>query len=202
MPLESRIGLRLSLAALAFAASGCHHEEESHYQSASKPPEMRVIHPEFRDIVRVVGQPSFIESYERTSIYPKMTAYIEKWVVDIGDKVNKGDLLARLFVPEMVEDYGTKKATVKLDQERIELARTVVEVAEADVKAAQARPDESRAMLDKSQAEVDRWETEVARLAREVDRGVVDPQVLVESTKQLKSSAAARDAARARRTGR
>ena len=198
MPLGSRIGPRLALAALAAAAaSGCHPEEKSHYEGASKLPTVRVIHPEFRDIIRVVGQPSFIEAYERTSIYPKVTGYIEKWYVDIGDKVNKGDLLARLFVPEMVEDFGTKKATVKLDQERIELAQKVVAVTEADVKAAEARLDESRAILDKYQAEVDRWETEVGRLSREVDRGVVAPQILLESNKQLRSSAAARDAARA-----
>ena len=198
MPSESRIGLRFAVVPLALlAASGCHREEKSHYASASRPTTVQVIHPEFRDIVRTVGQPSFVESYERTSIYPKVTGYIEKWVVDIGDKVNKGDLLARLFVPEIVEDFGTKKATVQLDLERIELAKRIVEVTAADVEAAEAKLDESKAMLDKYQAEVDRWETEVGRLSREVDRGVVDPQVLLESNKQLKSSSAARDAARA-----
>ena len=70
--------------------------------------------------MRIVGQPSFIESYERSSVYPKMSAYIEKWNVDIGDRVKKGQTLATLFVPELVEDFGTKKATVKLDDQRIE----------------------------------------------------------------------------------
>ena len=73
----------------------------------------------------------------------------------------------------------------------------MVEVAEADVKAAEARLDEAKAILDKYQAEVDRWDSEVKRLTREVDRGVVDPQILLESTNQLKSSIAARDAAKA-----
>ena len=78
--------------------------------------------------------------------------------MDIGDKVKKGDVLATLFVPELVEDFGTKKATVKLDKERIELARKMVEVAEADVKAAEARLAEAKAILGKYQAEVDRWD--------------------------------------------
>ena len=138
------------------------------------------------EIVRDVGQPSFIEAFERTSIYPKLTAYIDKWIVDIGDKVKKGDVLATLFVPELVEDFGTKKATVKLDEERVELARKLVEVAEADVKAAEARLVEAQAILAKYQAEVDRWDTEVKRLTHEVDRGVVDPQILNESTNQWK----------------
>ena len=117
--------------------------------------------------------------------------------MDIGDKVKKGDVLATLFVPELVEDFGTKKATVKLDEERVELARKMVEVADADVKAAEARLAEAKAILAKYQAEVDRWDTEVKRLTHEVNRGVVDPQILLESTNQWKSSVASRDAAKA-----
>ena len=188
----------LSFCLLAvLAAPGCGHEEKSHYSSVSQPPAVRIIQPEVRTIVRVVGQPSFIEAYERTSIYPKLTAYIDKWIVDIGDKVKKGDVLATLFVPELREDFGTKKATVKLDKERVELAKKLVEVAEADVKAAEASLAEARAILAKYQAEVDRWDTEVKRLTHEVDRGVVDPQILNESTNQWRSSVASRDAARA-----
>ena len=163
----------------------------------AKPPTVRLIQPRARNIVRVVGQPSFIESYERTSIYPKPTAYIEKWIVDIGDKVKKGDVLATLFVPELVEELGTKKAAVVLDRERIALAKEVVEVAKADVEAAEARLDEAEAILDKFEAEVDRWDTEVKRLERQVARVVVNPRVLFESTNQLKSSIAARDKAKA-----
>src|SRR5262249_34895056 len=137
----------------ALAASGCEHKEAAHAPSVSKPPAVQLTHPSVRTIVRVVGQPSFIEAYERTSIYPKLTAYIEKWIVDIGDKVDKGTVLATLFVPELVEDYNTKKATVKLDEERIALAQKVVDVNEADVKASQAALDESRSILGKFEAE-------------------------------------------------
>jgi HlyD family secretion protein len=183
----------------ALVASGCgEHEKGEEHASVAKPPTVRVINPELRTIVRVVGQPSFVESYERTSIYPKLTGYIEKWVVDIGDKVKKGDLLCKLFVPELVEDLETKKATVGLDGERVQLARVNVDVASANVKAAEAGLAESRAILSKFDAEVERWNSEVARLTREVDRGVIDRQVLLESTNQLKSSLASKDAAKSR----
>ncbi len=98
------------------------HEAKIDFTTVSKPPAVQVINPPVRTIVRVVGQPSFIESYERSSVFPKLTGYIEKWNVDIGDRVKKGDTLATLFVPELVEDYETKKATVELDKQRIELA--------------------------------------------------------------------------------
>ncbi len=158
---------------------------------------MQLIQPQSRKIVRVVGQPSFIESYERTSIYPKPTAYILKWIVDIGDKVKKVDVLATLFAPELVEELGTKKAGVVLDRERIALAEEMVEVARADVKAAEARLKEAEAILDKYEAEVARWDTEVKRLTDQVSRVVINALVLFESTNQLKSSIAARDKAKA-----
>ena len=191
-------GRRLAVALLAgLAVAGCGKKEDQHYESASKKPSVRVTHPELRTIIREVGQPSFIEAYERTSIYPKLTGYIEKWIVDIGDRVRKGQMLATLFIPELVEEFGSKKATVTLDEQRVEMAKKIVEVAAADLRAAQARLEESQSILGKYQAEADRWDVEVKRLTREVSRGVIDPQVLLESTNQYKSSTAARDAARA-----
>ena len=177
--------------------SGCGAKEKTPFTTVSKPPTVKLVHPDIRNIVRVVGQPSFIEAYERTSVYPKMTAYIEKWNVDIGDKVKKGAVLATLFVPELVEDFHTKQATVKLDEERILLARKLVEVADADVKAAQANVDEAKAILGRYDAEVKRWQVQVDRLQKEVDRNIVAPQILLESKNELNASIAARDAAKA-----
>jgi multidrug efflux pump subunit AcrA (membrane-fusion protein) len=181
----------------ALAAPGCGHQAKIEFANSTKPPTVQVIQPKVRNIVRVVGQPSFIEAYERTSIYAKPTAFIEKWIVDIGDKVKKDQVLATLFVPELVEDHETKGATVVLDRERIALAKEVVEVARADVKAAEARLKEAKAILDKYEAEVERWDAQVRRLQREVDRVVVDARILDESINQLKSSTAARDFAMA-----
>jgi multidrug efflux pump subunit AcrA (membrane-fusion protein) len=180
----------------ALAVAGCGHEPKKEHKDVAAPPVVKIVSPALRPITRTVGQPSFIESYERTSIYPKMTAYIEKWVVDIGDKVKKGDLLATLFVPEIVEDFHTKTATVELDRERVNDALTVVQVAEANVDAAKARVAVTESDLGKYQSEVDRWDVQVKRLQTEVDRGVISPQILLESSNQLKSNAAFRDARR------
>ena len=178
------------------AELGC-HKEENHYASVGTPPRVRLVQPQVRDIVRVVGQPSFTQSYERSSVYPKMNAYILKWIVDIGDKVKKGDVLANLFVPELVEDLGTKKATVVLDRERIELAKAIVKVATADVEAAEACLEEARAELAGYRAEAERWESETKRLDKELSRGVVNPQDVLQTTNRWKASLAFREAAAA-----
>ena len=181
----------------ALAAPGCGHKVKIDFTTVSKPPTVQVINPPVRTIVRVVGQPSFIEAFERTSVYPKLTAYIKEWKVDIGDKVKKNRPLATLFVPELEEDHKTKMATVELDKERVDLAQKLVEVADANVKAADASLKEAKAILDKFEAEVERWDSEVKRLEHEVKRGIIDPQVLLESTNQWKASIAAREAAKA-----
>ena len=181
----------------ALATPGCRHDPGLDFTGDAKPPTVRILEPPIRDIVRVVGQPSFIEAYERTSIYSKPTAYIKKWLVDIGDKVKKGDVLATLFVPELEEDHGTRKARVVLDRERIDLAKEVVSVARADVTAAEAGVKEAEEILNKYQAEVDRWSTEVKRMQSEISNDVIAPRVLRELTDQLASSSAARDQAKA-----
>ena len=179
------------------AAPGCHHKAENNYTSVSDPPTVRLIKPEVRKIVRVIEQPGFVQSYERSSVYPKMNAYIQKWIVDIGDKVKKGDVLANLFVPELVADHETKQATVVLDQERISLAKVQVEVVKADVKAAEARLEEARAELAGTKAEAERWDSEAKRLQGEVKRGVVTPQDSLQATNRWKAAVAFRDAASA-----
>jgi multidrug efflux pump subunit AcrA (membrane-fusion protein) len=188
---------RLLGLAAALAASGCGHEHKTTSTSVAEPPQVKVTQPQTRTIVRTVGQPSFVEAYERTSIYPKLSAFIEKWYVDIGDSVTKGQVLCDLFVPEVDEDYRTKGATVELDKQKIELALKTVKVAEANVKAADARLTAARAILEQYEAQVDRWGSEVKRLKREVQNGVVDRQILEESENQFRSSMASRDAAKA-----
>ena len=183
--------------ASALLLAGCSQEKKTIVPSVATPPTVRLMQPQVRTIVRTVGQPSFVEAYERTSIYPKMSAYIEKWYVDIGDSVKKGQVLADLFVPEIKEDYQTKGATVELSKRQVELAEKLVKVAQADVKAADARLQSTKSMLERYVAQVDRWESEVARLAKEAKEGVVDRQILDESKNQLRASTAARSAATA-----
>lgn len=186
-----------TLCLFALLVQGCGGAPKTSFTSVSDPPTVRVIQPSIRTIVRVVGQPSFVQAYEHTSIYAKLPSYIEKWIVDIGDKVKKNDVLATLFMPELIEELQTKKGDVMVAKEMIQRSLKLEDVAGADVEAARARLAETRSILSKYQAEVDRWDSEVKRLTREVATAVVAPQILLESTNQLKSSTASREAAKA-----
>ncbi|HWB09011.1 MAG TPA: efflux RND transporter periplasmic adaptor subunit [Pirellulales bacterium] len=179
----------------ALAVIGCSRQPTTEVAQAPRPLTVKVTRPVTRDIVRFVGQPSFVESYERTSIYPKLSAYIKKWYVDIGDKVTRHQVLADLFVPEVEEDCQTKHDALEVAEERVKLAQEKVKVADANVQVAAAHLESAKKILDQYESQVARWAKEVDRLTRETKGKNVDARVLGESQSQLASSTAARDAA-------
>jgi len=185
----------ISLAGLLLAGiAGCGKKSEP-APAAPTMPTVTLTHPAKRDILRVVGQPAFVNAYEQTSVFPKLTGFIEKWNVDIGDKVKKDQVLATLFIPELVEEHRLKKAKVELDRVLVDQSRKMVDAADGTLRAAVARVGQARADVGKFEAEVVRWQSEVKRLTGLVEQRVVDKQILDESTRQLRSNEAARDAA-------
>jgi RND family efflux transporter MFP subunit len=159
-------------------------------------PQVQLVKADLRNILRTVGQPGFVYAYEQTAIYAKVAGYVKKWYVDIGDPIKKDQEIATLYVPELDAELLQKKAQVEMDETQILVAGRMVEVATNNIKVAAAQIDEAKAGVNKYQASVDRWESEVKRLSSLSEQGVVDKQVLSESSKQLKADTAARDAAK------
>ena len=185
------------LIGLALAPLGCVKKVPVATPSVTDVPTVRLVKPETRDLVRSVGQPSFIDSYEQTAIYAKLPAYVLKWNVDIGDRIKKDELLATLFIPELEQEYNLKKATVSMDQALIAQAHKLVDVADGNLKAAVAKVAETQADVGKFEALVKRWDSEVDRQHAMVAERVLDQQILGESRRQLESSRASKDAAEA-----
>jgi multidrug efflux pump subunit AcrA (membrane-fusion protein) len=189
--LAGSTGRWLALAALAG------HKEPPRQPAISDRPHVRLTHPEVRTIVRTVGQPSFVDSYEQTAIYAKLPGYVEKWNVDIGDRVQKGQVMATLFIPELLQEYEQKKALVIQNEALVAQANKLVEVAQANLQAARSQVAQAQAQVGTYQALVARWESEVKRLTGLVGDRVVDRQILDESQRQLQANLASRDAATA-----
>jgi HlyD family secretion protein len=174
--------------------TGCHKAPPSG-EPIDVEPAVRLVEPRRRDLHYEVGQPGYVYAYEQTSLFPKISGYIEKWYVDIGDPLKKDQLLADLYVPQLPPRYREKKELVELDEERVRVAERMVEVAEGNVQVAAADVVKARADVKMYQAWVERWESEVQRLSA-LTR-IVDVQVLEESKKQLKTYIASREAAEA-----
>ena len=84
----------LVLGALAFLASGgCEKNAKNIAPSVAEPPIMRVSSRNTGKLSALLASRALSKAMP-TSIYPKVTGYIEKWNVDIGDKVKKGDVVS------------------------------------------------------------------------------------------------------------
>jgi HlyD family secretion protein len=163
-----RVFFSLGACSLAFLAGvGCSKTGKENPQEP-KPLEVTVAKPKLAAIHREVRQPGFIEAWEQTALFPKIAGYVEKWNVDIGDKVDKDKVLAELYVPEMVEEVKQKAALVTQ-------AKAAFEVAQAG--------------LQRAKANERRWQLEYNRISKLTD-GVIDKQVKEETQNQLESAQA------------
>ena len=160
-------------------------------------PIVKVEQPVLRDIHLSIAQPGAIEPFEQTSIYSKIPGFVQKWYVDIGARVKKGELLVELLVPELADEHAQKIAQVEQAKAMVHQSEKLVSVAESNVQAAKDAVVEAQANISRYQGDVDRWQGELTRLKGLVKDGIVNPEVMAETENQLKSSKAAIEAGRA-----
>lgn len=61
-------------------------------------------------------------AYQEIDVMAKVSGYVSRITVDVGDRVSQGQLLATLEVPEMANDLARAKATLKRDDAEIQRA--------------------------------------------------------------------------------
>jgi len=185
---------RFLIVSLILSTVGCSKPPAS-APKAHLSPEVKVVNVEKRTIVHVTGQPGFIEAYEQTSIYPKISGFIDYWKVDIGDSITKNMVLAHLDVPDLVAEFEEKKADVELDEVRIKVAEKFVNVSVENLNKARAQVDQAKANLGTNKADVARWTVGYDRIHVLAERKAIDETVEDESRKHLQSSIASQSAA-------
>jgi HlyD family secretion protein len=184
LSISSRM-IRACLAACAVLLSGvagCAKPSPPSVE-AEKVPEVAVVSPARTSLHWTVEQPGDIETYEETPIVPKIAGYVRKWNVDIGDHVRKGQVLAVLWVPDMVAELNQKKVEV-------EQARKMYEVAEAHVASTAPQVDEARAGLRRAEANSKYWRLQYDRITQLTDQAVINKQVKEENWSRLESAEA------------
>jgi RND family efflux transporter MFP subunit len=59
---------------------------------------------------RALALPGSVQPLEETIVYSRANGYVRRWVVDIGDKVKEGQLLAELDTPELDQEMAQAEA--------------------------------------------------------------------------------------------
>jgi RND family efflux transporter MFP subunit len=83
----------------------------------------------------VAGQ---FQPYQEVELHAKVSGYIRRINVDIGDHVHTGEVIATLEVPELNAQVASSQATIRHSQAEIERAQNQVELAEANYAAIHA----------------------------------------------------------------
>lgn len=117
---------------------GCLNQEIPSTKKASDNPRpaMPVIETQevkLRDFVDQVELPVTIEGYESASLVSRVDGYIKELLVDIGDSVVTGQVLARLDLPEMKAEITRKTRMIEQAQANLHSQRTEVIKAESQL---------------------------------------------------------------------
>ena len=151
------------LLALA-AAAGCGESTTAASATvSSETPTVTTVRPERRSVRHSLEQPGQIEGFEQTPLYAKISGYVRKLNVDIGDRVRKDQVLAELSVPELEEQLRQKEALVAQARAEIENSKRMTLTAEATVGRSQAAVKLAQAGVTRADANFAYWKSESER---------------------------------------
>lgn len=94
--------------ALKFFTGKSHGETASVHQDTTI--KVDAIKPNVISSSSALTLPGIARSYEETKIYPRAAGYVRKWLVDIGDKVKEGQLLAEIDTPDLDAQLSQARA--------------------------------------------------------------------------------------------
>jgi RND family efflux transporter MFP subunit len=192
-------------AAVLASLAGCHSSSSAATQQAASPTpaaaavvRVTAARPARKTLRRETVQPGQVEAFEQTPLLAKLPAYVQKLYVDIGDRVEAGQILVDLFLPELKDELRQKEAALVQSQAEIELATAAIRAAEAAVATAQANISLMEAGKIRAEADVARWQSQYARISQLAASGAVDRKLEDETRDSLKAAEAAREEARAK----
>jgi multidrug efflux pump subunit AcrA (membrane-fusion protein) len=178
---------------LLFAVLGCHRADSAPNVAVdSATPTVKVVHPERRSISKTIELSGQIEGYEQSPVYAKIAGYVAKLNVDIGERVTKGQLLAELSIPEMLDELKQKEAIVGQMKSEVTQSQKMLRVADASVTRAEANLQVVEASRSRAESNYVRWKSEFDRYSQLVITKAVSAQEYEQTTNQFRSAEAAR----------
>lgn len=145
-----------------------------------------------KDLIRTISLPAYIEPLYKATLYAKEAGYL-KWIkVDIGDRVEEGEVIALIDIPEMDEEYNQVKAKLRGAQANYKKAEADFElqkqiyqrirdiwetepraIAKQDVDVAKAKYELARAQINNEKAKIDNATADMKRLKALLEYGKI-----------------------------
>jgi len=142
-------------------------------------------------------QPAELRPYEQTAILAKASGFVSRVHVDIGDRVEKDQLLAELWIPEMDQERLVHVASVDEAAAAVLQMKAAIVAANSLVEAASAKVQEAQSSVAQYEADADFRRGEHDRIKHLVSQKSLNQGLLDEKLNQLRSAESALVAARA-----
>lgn len=140
-------GLFLPVGSLMVA---CHSNGKRAEAQADEIPSARVATAQRGDLAHTLSLAGQFQAYQVVDVHPKVTGFMEKINVDIGDRVRKGQVLAVLEVPEL--NAQLKGTGFEMEQSQDDLLRAQHEIKRAEATHSALHADYQR-LLEASKAQ-------------------------------------------------
>lgn len=140
---------------------------------------------------RSTSQPAHVEPYEQTEILAKASGFVSRVHVDLGDRVQKDQVLAELWIPEMDQERLVRIAAVDEAAAVVQQMQAAIVAAQALADAASAKQREAQASVSQYEADVDFRRSEHDRFVRLVGDKAINQALLDEKRKRLRSAESA-----------
>jgi RND family efflux transporter MFP subunit len=121
----------LAVGCAAPGLSGCRDGKENSDVAAANVPSARVAAAQRGDISRVLTLAGQFQPYQVVDVHPKVSGYMGRINVDIGDIVHQGETLAVLQVPELKAQLQAATFAMEQSDEEITRAQHEIDSAEA-----------------------------------------------------------------------
>lgn len=149
---------------------------------AAPPGQATTVRPLRQTVRRLVELPAQnVEAFQQAPLAARVAGYVGKLHVDIGDRVQAGQVLIELTAPELEAERRQKEALVTRAEAELRLAVKGQAAAEAAVTSAEAGVRQAEAGRARARAEGTRAQSQFDRLTRAGGAGVIDAESAAES---------------------
>jgi len=130
LPMQKRLRLFTGAALLAMIASSCTRAPKVEAQ-AQDIPAVAVAKVTKEELSHNLTLTAEFRPFQEIDVMAKVSGYVKEIRVDVGDRVQQGQLLATLEIPEMADDLARARAAVERSSAEVARARDEIQRAES-----------------------------------------------------------------------